>query len=983
MGEFTEKLKKIFPLNWGIFYCPNYFTVILHKLLVEVLIILFLVRFLGKGIVVPPPRAGTRNGENNTMQNANFASEIKAALPMEKVLQSYGAIKKAKNQYFCLLHEQGGKSAGHKTASLVIHPDSQTITCMSQGCFQGEDAFGVIAKMEGLDVKTEFPKVLEAAAAMAGMAFEQTPKPVASPTLLRGITALTAEHKKYLLKRGLTEETIGRADFRSMFDKIVFPYKYGGEIIGFKAKTILPKDQWVEYSKLNSKWTDMFQKGAKKPSTWSIDELRGKKIIYVVAGEYDACILSQGIKATGNEAGIGVLTLTTGEGSGFKEPTLKQFKWLDNTEWRIVYDYDKTGLDNMPKRAAELMATGKKVYTFVWKPEYNPNDKKGFDINDYYLEHGDIGLFLDPANFQEAEVISPTNESGVFDAATKTYTFKRDNLVWKFSLQGFSIMDESGKLRYSTKCHPSSIQTKKFRESMAADLSDAEIYRTKQLARKVLLSIIPELIELGYGKNTAKVEEPMELLERGVTLDEVWAAVCKIGVTTRELLEILMATTISVAFDFPVPIWLLLIGNPSSLKTELIKLFRGVKDRIYYLSTMTENAFASGYIPLDGSEPKDLLPELEGKILLVRDLTTLFSLNEETVKKLLGDLTSIFDGEFDKFTATRGHISYPSKFPFLACITPLILSRHNNYVNQLGPRFLFFRIPPLNEKQLEQGFAIAWSKENRKANLELAATLVSSYCAQIIKRVEQGFQPEINHPDVIEWLSNAAEFVRRARGIVISRAATFKGDDGKDHTYYEKSEQQSEEPWRALNQLRNLAICLAAIRGKKSVTMEECQTLGAIIQSTAPPDRAIVIQALVNKAYVSTKDITKIIGQTYRTAQRQLEELRMLEVVVRFKDPGYLSEATAPNVYSLQPEFHDLFKTASVVETPLVDNEIPSELQQPGLPFAAKGQYSELTSKEAASESSTKNPEKSEEDADLVEGIPLTLPLDIKSEGRG
>jgi hypothetical protein len=53
-------------------------------------------------------------------------------------------------------------------------------------------------------------------------------------------------------------------------------------------------------------------------------------------------------------------------------------------------------------------------------------------------------------------------------------------------------------------------------------------------------------------------------------------------------------------------------------------------------------------VPPDGSEPQDLLPLLDNKCFIVKDLNTLFSMNEESVKKILGDLTSIFDGQFEK-----------------------------------------------------------------------------------------------------------------------------------------------------------------------------------------------------------------------------------------------------------------------------------------------------------------------------------------------
>ena len=49
------------------------------------------------------------------------------------------------------MHESGGREGGHKTPSLVAKNERGTATCMSQHCFDADDIFNVIAKMERLD----------------------------------------------------------------------------------------------------------------------------------------------------------------------------------------------------------------------------------------------------------------------------------------------------------------------------------------------------------------------------------------------------------------------------------------------------------------------------------------------------------------------------------------------------------------------------------------------------------------------------------------------------------------------------------------------------------------------------------------------------------------------------------------------------------------------------------------------------------------
>ena len=840
--------------------------------------------------------------------------QIKTALPMGKLLEHYQAVKTSVNQYWCISHEQGGRGTGHKTPSLALHPNSQTISCMSQRCFEGENIFGVIAKQEGLDIKKDYPKVLKIAAGIAGVQIEDAmPQQKKSLKFIN----LTDEHSLYLKKRGLEQETISKMSLASSYDHILFLYYDREEVSGYKAKTIIPKKMQDEHKKNNPKWLSYYIK-PKKHDIWTVGGIHNKKIIYLVAGEYDTAILYQEVKKKGLEDEIGVVTLTTGETTAISSNILKFFTTLTNIEWRIIYDFDDTGLDNAPIRAKELSATGRKVSMFRWEDAMNPNKKAGYDINDYFLEIGNIDIFLDLKNFQEfnegATTIDFVEER--YYGNDTAYVYKIDNYIWELIHSTVKIRDSNNKIIYEKKFNTSLIISDKTQSALVRDLVTLKMYNRNE-ARMLILSLAARFLNDKHPDNK-NVQEEVKLLDRDIDLEEIHAAISKIGVTSKELIEIEMAASISCALNLNVPLWLLVIGNPSSLKTEGLKLFRCLdKERVIYLSTMSENAFASGYMPPDGSDPKDLLTILDKKILLIRDLTTLFSLNEETVKKILGDLTSIFDGEFEKFTATRGLMKYKAAFPLIACITPAILSKHHNYVNQLGSRFLTYRIPNLTEADSKRGYDIAWNNEDRSKNIKTAAILVSSFCDRIIKRFDAGAPlPTIDDNLVREWLNDGAEFIRRVRGIAITKAETFKNEDGKDITFYDRLDTQIEEPWRALNQLRNYAIALAVLRNKIAVSMDECRTLLPLVRSAAQIDRAEVLNALIDNAGITINELSKKIDRSSKTTSRKLIELEMLGLVFRYHSPNMPSGSKAPWLWSIESKFSRLLEKQSKVIPP-------------------------------------------------------------------
>ena len=189
----------------------------------------------------------------------------------------------------------------------------------------------------------------------------------------------------------------------------------------------------------------------------------------------------------------------------------------------------------------------------------------------------------------------------------------------------------------------------------------------------------------------------------------------------EDLIRCVFAVALSIKLNLSPSLWFMLVGVPSSAKTDIVSLLRPL-DFVYFLDSMTLNPFASGYKATGNNKTYDLLPELDGKCFVCKDYTTIFSLNEETTKKLLGELVSIYDGEFSKFSPTRGYISYKTSFSHLGCITPAALNQHHRYLNIIGPRFIFYRIPALSAERRQTGFTIAWSPVNRKVALkDLAA----------------------------------------------------------------------------------------------------------------------------------------------------------------------------------------------------------------------------------------------------------------------
>lgn len=399
--------------------------------------------------------------------------------------------------------------------------------------------------------------------------------------------------------------------------------------------------------------------------------------------------------------------------------------------------------------------------------------------------------------------------------------------------------------------------------------------------QKVFKSVAKKELIKKRSKGETQTPPPIDpAIFDPVTLYEAINAVEAILPGKRDLLLLALASSLSHLVDEKTPLWLMFVGVPSSAKTEIARML-SFNPNVFFLDTLTENAFISGAKNQNGSEPTDLLPLLNGKCFVIKDFTTTLSQREESVRKILGDLTSIYDNSFSKHSPARGTIRYQSFFSVLGCVTPQALNRHQRYMNQIGPRFLFYRVPASNDDEIDHGFEVLWSAKDSVAKFKDAQMKVSAYAYQLSEKIE-----EINigneSPDIMAYLNSLAKFIARARGTVITRQAEFVNDEGEKISFYEPIEIQVEEPYRALLQLRVLARALTIAVDRKNVTLEEMDLVRKVALSSMPADRALLISVLASEERSwSAKEIADNLGISHRTALRQLDELVSLKILTK------------------------------------------------------------------------------------------------------
>jgi hypothetical protein len=354
-----------------------------------------------------------------------------------------------------------------------------------------------------------------------------------------------------------------------------------------------------------------------------------------------------------------------------------------------------------------------------------------------------------------------------------------------------------------------------------------------------------------------------------------------IGLLDDDLVEVVLAAYISKEIEKRNPIWIMLVGNPSSNKTQLVTLLAKAVDTVM-IDVLTTNPFISGLS--NKEKPQDLLPKLNGKCFIVKDYTSFFGRSEETVKQLISDLVSIYDGSFTKHSGARGTIHYQSTFSHVGCVTPMGIGQRQQYMNQVGARFLTVRVSELTDKQRAECFDVAWS-EDLKERIAAASQAASEYVTALcdgIRKYDVQLQPV--SAEIRTQLNLLAELVARARGEVRTRTQKFETEDGEVKTFEEVEEIQKEEPFRALHQLKALCRSLSILRGKEEVTQREFLTAKRVALSSMPVQRAEALAVFQTEPKFTAKEGSDMLDKNYKTVKRHLDQLVHLGVLRREKD---------------------------------------------------------------------------------------------------
>jgi hypothetical protein len=339
--------------------------------------------------------------------------------------------------------------------------------------------------------------------------------------------------------------------------------------------------------------------------------------------------------------------------------------------------------------------------------------------------------------------------------------------------------------------------------------------------------------------------------------------------------------------DCTLPLAVIVLGAPSSLKTQGIELFRKWPTTYY-----TDNFSARSFVSHNTSVKKeqlqeiDLLPKIKDKIFLTPELAPTFAAKDDDLVQTLGIITRHGYSSNSGAHGDRGYDT-PMMFVWIGAAVD-IPRRVHKYLSTLGPKLYFLRLPkefyktPEDEylKQINGvGFASKVSAIHQALFDHMKWFELCPYAEPSggLPKIEWNTDDDKDDEESVRFrfLIRLGMLLGHLRASVPTWDTSHS--QGSEYAY---SIATIEEPPRAITQLRNLARGHALSQGRNFITKEDIPIVVKVVLSSASIERVTVFDLLLaHGGKLQTPVIVDSLNISSPTALRTMTEFKAIGLV--------------------------------------------------------------------------------------------------------
>lgn len=373
-------------------------------------------------------------------------------------------------------------------------------------------------------------------------------------------------------------------------------------------------------------------------------------------------------------------------------------------------------------------------------------------------------------------------------------------------------------------------------------------------------------------------------------------------------IDIMLATAISQQIDGE-PVWMFLVGPPGSAKTETLSTLSWI-DNIYMTSSVTPHSLISGAAWKDNADPS-LIPKLNGKVMVIKDFTSILSMRDNEKDEIFGILRDAYDGKCGKEFGNGVVRRYESRFTVLAAVTPSIYALSSSHT-ALGERFLKFGIGD-NLVHRDEDAIIERAISNINQETTMRDDLADVVHAFVTRRI--GLQRiAVNALPVISSglrtrIIALARFGARMRGTVTRD--TYRND-------IITSRPSAEVGSRLGKQLAKLAQALAVVHGRREVSDDDYRLVKKVMLDTIPQRtedllRQILLTCPRENDTITAGEIAHRTRYPQATVGRILQDLTVLDITRRVAPK--IGPQVGASGWTLTPYIRDVIGKAGLYQT--------------------------------------------------------------------
>jgi hypothetical protein len=342
----------------------------------------------------------------------------------------------------------------------------------------------------------------------------------------------------------------------------------------------------------------------------------------------------------------------------------------------------------------------------------------------------------------------------------------------------------------------------------------------------------------------------------------------------KDVVEFALATYVSQKMPNEDPLWGVIVGASGGGKSEFLRPFMGRNDA-FPLSELTPKSLNSGYVIKHGrgkgqiEEDPSLLPKMDGKVVIVSDLSPLLQMRPEIRNEVFAAIREAFDGEVNSGKGNQGLKKVRSRFTML-CASTFAIEHSSGENNEMGERFV--RIKLRGKNRSTKARKVLTNFGNRNTMREELAKAVEMFITKLGDMQKRNIPEEIGNQ-----VADIADFTAKAR--------TFVKRDWRSHEV--EYLPVAEEGTRLTLQLSKLLAAVAFIRGRVEPIESDLGIIRRVADDCIPTDRFKVLESLrSSQTPLVPGVIAKTTNMERNAVRRILDDLFLLECVTRKQVPG-------------------------------------------------------------------------------------------------